>query len=241
MAAIWNHRPGTAWQKECTTASGAGLKSCVVTKSWPEVPSEMKADPSSMAPRPTAPAAAQGAGGLRALDKARHVVARQACRSQRLVRPIALGFIQPPGSGRIGHLGHDLAGQFEADVILRQHHLAHGAKDFRFMPCEPNELRGGEAGHRDDTRGMREFRVLGSKLLRLPERAAVIPENRGTKGEVVLVEQHGTVHLARETDAADIGERGRRLGAQLIERGLHRLPPDLRILLRPQVVRAGDL
>ena len=61
MAAIWNQRPGTAWQKEWTMASGAGLKSRVVTKSCPEVPSEMKAAPSSMAPNPTAPAAASPA------------------------------------------------------------------------------------------------------------------------------------------------------------------------------------
>ena len=87
---------------------------------------------------------------------------------------------------------------------------------------------------------MREIRVLGAELLRLPEGAAVVPENRRAKRPFVLVEQNRAVHLPRQADPADIRERGRIRCAQLLDGSLHRLPPGLGVLLRPEIVRAGD-
>ena len=51
-------RFGRAWAKECTSFSGALIYRSVATMSCVAVPSEMKASPGAMAPRPTAPTAA---------------------------------------------------------------------------------------------------------------------------------------------------------------------------------------
>src|SRR3712207_3710327 len=69
IAPIWNQRPGTAWAKAWTRVSGAGRYTAVVTKSWPDVPSDRKAAPSSMAPSPTAPAAASPAPPATTTDR----------------------------------------------------------------------------------------------------------------------------------------------------------------------------
>ena len=127
IAAIRYQRPGSAWAKLCTSASGAARYSSATTINWLAVPSEMKASPARMAPSPTAPAAASappaativeraqaefvGEGGkqapepIAALDQRGRAGRIDAAGGERLVRPAPRALIEPPGSRRVAHVG----------------------------------------------------------------------------------------------------------------------------------------
>ena len=172
-------------------------------------------------------------GGMAAFDQARHVFAREASGRQHALGPVAFGHVQPQGAGGVGHVGDAVARQAQRHVILRQQDFTDGAKQRRLVLLQPQQLGRREAGHglvaRDGARlGHQrfEFDTLGKG-------ARIVPQNGRAQHVLLLVEQRGAMHLARQRDAAQAGKRhwlGAADGRDHVQRGV---PPVLRVLLGP--------
>ena len=84
-------------------------------------------------------------------------------------------------AGRIGNLGVELAGEAEADVILRQQHLPDLRVRFRLVLADPDHLGRREAGQHRVRRQLDD--PLPAHFLRDPltlwARPLVAPEQRG--------------------------------------------------------------
>ncbi len=144
-------------------------------------------------------------------------------------------------AGGIGHVGHRLAGESQAHVVLRQQHPRDGLEDLRFVRLHPQQLRGREAGHGNVAGDAAAGRLGRFEFGALRRTAAVVPQDRRAQHAVFGVEQRRAVHLARQTDAAHGGIGLRLCGAQLAPG-----PPcvaahqSCRVLLRPQRLRPAD-
>jgi len=67
--------------------------------------------------------------------------------------------------------------------------------------------------------------------------AHVVPQDRGPQHAVLGIQQHGAVHLARQTNAANLRELVGVLRAQGGERASRAGPPVFGILLGPALMR----
>ncbi len=179
----------------------------------------------------------QGARDIRPLDQPRHRCARQVRTCQKLVRPVARPGVEPARPGGVGHLGHMLTRQPEAEVVLRQEHPRHAGEDGGLVRLHPGELRRGKAGEDDvaadpppDGVGVhrRGFRVA----------ARVVPEDAGSQHLVRGVEERGAVHLARKPDPAH--RRQPDFGCERIHHRLGGGDPVGGGLFRPAGLRAAD-
>ena len=178
-------------------------------------------------------------GGMAAFDQARHVLARQTGGRQHAFGPVAFGHVQPQGAGGVGHVGDAVARQAQRHVILGQQDFTDGAKQRRLVLLQPQQLGRREAGHGQVARdGARlghqrfEFHAFGKGT-------RIVPQNGRAQHVLLLVEQRGAMHLARQRDATQAGKR-HRLGAadgrDHVQRGV---PPVFRVLLRPAGMGAG--
>ncbi len=146
--------------------------------------------------------------------------------------PGALRLVEKPGAGGIGGVGRALAGQMQADHVLRQQQGAGAGECGRLVPRQPQQLRRGEAGERRHAERGGQFRAEAFQRIGLGVRAAVVPQHRRAHRPVRRVEQHRRVHLPGQPDRRDLGDRRRCLGLQARERRFHRRPPRIRVLLR---------
>ena len=181
--------------------------------SWVAVPSEMKASPGRDR------AEADRAHGCVAAARGQNDAARQAefvggfgrdppglgrPLDQRR-RPGGIGFagcegfrrpgprrlVEEPRSGRVAHIGGEVASELEAQIVLRRHDPGGAAAIVRLMPGDPFELRPGEAGHRldaddparargDRTRVPAPRRRRGASLCRMAGRTGFLARSSRT-------------------------------------------------------------
>ncbi len=64
-------------------------------------------------------------------------------------RPRPPSDVEPQRAGGVRHVGRPLAGQAQAHVVLGQQHGAGATEDLGLVLGDPQQLRGGEAGHRE--------------------------------------------------------------------------------------------
>ena len=181
---------------------------------------------------------AEIAGDGAAFDETGHLGAGQSGGGEKIVRPVAGGDVEPKGSGGVGHLGDVVAGQHQADVVLRQKDHGDAVEDLGLMVTEPLQLRGGEAGHRDVAGDAAAVGEGGLDLGAFRAGASVVPQDGGAQDRVVGVEADRAVHLAGEADAAQLAE-AMGLG-QGVDRGEHAGPPVGGVLFGPAGMRARD-
>ena len=217
----------------------------------------MKASPGRVAPMPIAPTAASPPPARDHDSRATGRALRRspACRPptaslpstsrgaqagidaagrQRLERPGARLFVEPPRPRRVAHVGSDLAGQAEAQVVLGLNDVGDRGEDRRLMARQPDQLRRDEPGHRLDADDVGERAMALPQFGRLAIGARVVVEDRRPQRLAVAADQHRAVHLAGEADRAGRGEGVGRGAPEFAERREHRRDPDFRVLLRPQ-------
>ncbi|MNK86794.1 hypothetical protein D3C87_1067130 [compost metagenome] len=177
--------------------------------------------------------------GGAAFDQARHVLARQTGGGQHALGPVAFGHVQPQSAGSVGHVGDILARQAQGHVILGQQDLGRGAEQRWLVFLQPQQLGRREAGHglvaRDGARlghQRLEFHAFGKG-------ARVVPQDGCAQHVLLLVEQGGAMHLARQRDAAQAGKRYRLGGADGGDDVQGGVPPVFGILFRPAGMGAG--
>ena len=163
----------------------------------------------------------------------RQPVERNVERRAHLVRPAPVRDVEEQRPRCVGGVDRPLAGEAEADVVLRQQDVPDPRVQLGLVPLQPQQLRRGEAGKRAvpgqldeplEADAALDLRALGAGAL-------VVPEDRRPQHLVALAEHDEAVHLARESDRAF---------RQLGEHALRRLPPVFRILLRPAWLRRRE-
>ncbi len=148
--------------------------------------------------------------------------------------------VEQKSSRSVGDINGGLAGQAEANVVLRQHDLADALPVFRFVLADPKEFGKCEIGERRvagqlneavQADGAFEFFALGFGAL-------IAPNQRRADDFVVIAQKYGAVHLAGKTDGGDGfgGEAGSLERFADGERGC--APPVARILFGPAWLRA---
>ncbi len=80
-------------------------------------------------PEPFRHLAAEPAAHLGALMEARHVTLRDADRGEHLRRPAASRLVEELGAGGVRHVGGELAGEVEADVVLGEEDMGDAGED----------------------------------------------------------------------------------------------------------------
>ena len=108
------------------------------------------------------------------------------------------------------------------------------------MRGDPQHFRRGEARHGEVAGALLEIGNAALELGAFGERAAVVPQDGGSERLVMGVEQGRAVHLAREPDARERREFGRRIAADRGDRRLDAFDPVVGILLAPQGLGARD-
>ena len=151
-----------------------------------------------------------------------------------LVRPAPPATSKSSVPRRVRGVDRQLAGQAEADVVLRQQDVADPRVRLRLVRAQPEQLRRREAGERAVARQLDQPLEPDAPLDlgALGRRALVVPEDRRPQHAVVLVEHDEPVHLPGEPDRARPAARAsRRCAAR---------PPVLGILLRPARLRRRE-
>ena len=165
------------------------------------------------------------------------MIARETCRCQQLIGPVAFCHIKPKRTGTVRHVPGIFACQLEPDIVLGQQHLCGLGKDVRLILTHPLELGCGKSGHHP-VASKREEPGLGSfKVRALFCRPAVVPQNAGTQRLAVGIQKRCPMHVSRETDAANGGHLSRRFCGNPVHGCLACRPPAVRILLRPGGMR----
>ncbi len=158
--------------------------------------------------------------------RGREPLERHLERRAHLFRPATPADVEQQRARSIGGVDRALAGQAEADVVLRQQHVTDLRVGLRLVGAQPEQLRRGESGERAvpgqldqplEPDPSLDLRALGGRPL-------VVPEDRGPQDAVGAVEHDQAVHLTGEAD---------RPVREAREAGLRRTPPVLGILLRP--------
>ena len=180
------------------------------------------------------------AAGLAALHKAGHVGASKVRGLEHGVRPGAAGHVHPQGACGIGHVRHRLTGQQQPDVVLGQQHPRNLPEHFRLVLFDPQQLGRREPRHRDVAGDPAAIGGAPLELGALRMAAAIVPQDGRPQHPVARIEQSGTMHLARQTESAHGPVFGWMGGADFRQRRDGGAPPVLRVLLRPQRLRARD-
>ncbi len=175
-----------------------------------------------------------------AFHQRRHMLLIQIGGRQQLGRPLARTGIEPGGASRVRHFRDVLAGQPQAQIILRQKHLGDLGKNLRLVVLHPGELRRGEAGKDDIAGNLAKARVrIELRSFRIGAR--VVPQDRGAKNVTTRIDQRRAMHLAGKADALDRRKLGGKFRLQPGDRRFGRLDPVGRILLRPAVMRTRNV
>ncbi len=151
----------------CRMIASRAIKYCA------EVPSEMKASPSAMAPTPMAPAAASPAPAAttmpfgkprptrarRAADRTarcpravRQLTARNAASRENGIGPVACATVEKQASGGIAHVSGKRPGHLEPYIVLGQEQMRRLAQDLGLVLPQPDQFRRGKARHGNDAR-----------------------------------------------------------------------------------------
>src|SRR4051812_8165356 len=133
-----------------------------------------------------------------------------------------------------------LAAHAEADVVFRQQYPAKALPEFRLVIADPEKLGKSEIGERRIARQLNDlpFAQLGIQPVALRLRSLIAPDECRAKDLVFLVQQNGSMHLARQpgTDDVCVGDtRQRRTNCRP-----GRFPPVMRILLSPPGARRSE-
>ena len=134
-------------------------------------------------------------------------------------------------AARIGRIGGHLAGELQAQPVLRLQCPSRARQGTGFVLGEPRERHARESGEgsRTETRELGAAEVLGDTTC-LRGTARVGPDDRRAHGSASGIAQHHAVHLAAQADCG-----GRRIAAgQGLARGIEcGAQPRLRIGLGP--------
>jgi len=96
---------------------------------------------------------------------------------------------------------------------------------------DPEQLRRGEAGHRDVAASLAQAGEVGFQSAALGHGAHVVPQDRRAQHRAGRVQQHRPVHLPGQADPLHGRQRRRMVAMQGVHRVQHRLPPRLGFLL----------
>src|SRR5438094_294693 len=148
--------------------------------------------------------------------------------------------VEVRGARRVAVLGHELAGQPEVQIVVRQAHPRGTGVRLRLVCGEPRDLRTGvprkdEVAHQSEN--PRLATELSRQLSALRGRRRVVPELRRPDWSIALVQTHQTVLLAGHSDAADVES----FAADRVTHGdAERLDPPGGVLLARSIVALHD-
>ena len=177
----------------------------------------------------------QMASHFAAFIKARHGIAGEAGCRQHVVRPVTPGYIQPQCACAVGHVAGLVAGQAQADIILGQQHGFDLREDVRLMVPQPLQLGRGKPRHCDIASNLPRLRHGGFNLGAFGKAAAIVPQDRGTQGPVIRAQHCCPMHLPGKTYPQHLRPQH---CIQPQHGSLGSAPPVVRLLLRPQGLRA---
>ena len=156
------------------------------------------------------------------------------------VRPVARGLVQPERARGIGHLRDRIAGQPQPQIILGRENFRDAAEGLRLVRLQPEQLRRGEAGHRDDAGDPREIRHGGEQFAAFARRAPVIPQDRRPDRRRRRDRPARRACIWPDMPKARTARNSAGLGGAETRDGLlQRGPPVLGVLLRPARPRGG--
>ncbi len=175
-----------------------------------------------------------GARDLRRLVRGREPFEGKFERLEHLDRPAPVGDVEEERPGGVGGVDQALSREAEANVVLRQQHVADPGVRLGLVPAEPEQFRGGEAGERAVAGQFDQPFEPDPRLdlCALGRRSLVVPEDRGPQDAIVGAEHDEAVHLTGQPD--------RPLG-QTREAGHGRVPPILGVLLGVAGLRRRQL
>ena len=152
-------------------------------------------------------------------DGASSAARRQHLRQQRRVEPHCVerehlgcvclsGRAPPAGPGRIAAVGRGHAGETEIEVVVGQHGLPGGGRNFRFGPTQPGPVRHGKRGREDRAHSLGTF--LGTtevldQFSGVGGTAGVVPEGGFAQRPPGAVEHNQAVLLPADGYGRDIG------------------------------------
>src|SRR5688572_5039787 len=107
---------------------------------------------------------------------------------------------------------------------------------FGFILFHPQNFRCSETCQRDITSDLNKFFLPNDlmNLITLTLRSLVIPQNGWTQNIARFIEQDKPMHLTGQTDRSEAFPTDARLLQHGLDTRRYRLPPLMRILLRPQ-------
>jgi len=178
----------------------------------------------------------QLSGNLVAFEQRGHLTAAQPAGIKQIIIPVSSGDIHPQRARRIGHVAGEIAGQAPAQVILWQQHFVDLPENIRLVLLHPLQLRGGKAGHHQVAGDAASVRHLLLQLPALRGAASIVPQNGRPQHPLLRIQQRRAMHLAGQPDGSYPLQR--LLRGQPGQGGVGCLPPLLRVLFRPQRVRA---
>src|SRR5438132_893568 len=148
--------------------------------------------------------------------------------------------VEVGGARRVAVFGHELAGQPEVQIVVRQAHPRGPRVRLRLVCGEPRDLRRGvprkhEVAHELENSGLAA--ELSRQLNALRGRRRVVPELRRPHRSIALIQTHQTVLLAGHADATDLES----LAADGVAYGIaQRVDPPCRVLLARSIVALHD-
>ena len=159
-----------------------------------------------------------------------------------LGRPAAVGDVEEQRARGVGDVGGAVAGQAEADVVLREEHRADARPELGFVAPHPQQLGQGEAGEGRVERQLDEAGGAdrGGDRVALGAGALIAPEQRGPDHLILRVEQRRTVHLAGKAHRRDGGAVDPGVGQGAADGLARRAPPVRRVLFGPARSRRGE-
>ena len=172
------------------------------------------------------------------IDDARHHVLRQAAQAQQLRVPLVRARVEQHEAHGLDRVGHKVAGQAIAHVVLHRQHPADARVVFRLVRLQPHQLRqrpqrGGRIeGALDD-----HFAIPFLQEGRLFPGALVRPVDSRANHPVVFVQQHRRVGRAVQAQRRDVRRLHLRLFQQLAHVVHERAVGIVRILLGPAGAR----
>ena len=159
------------------------------------------------------------------------------CAREHRGRPTPPLNVQPQRPGTVRHVGGHIAGHSQSHIIFWQQHLGHGGEYLWFVLTDPQKLGRGKSRHRAIAGDCGHLRHCGFELDALRGAAPIVPQDGWAERAELLIDQRGTVHLAREAYAPNcaavrpVQKRDRVVGSR---------PPVRWILFRPKGLRPRD-
>ena len=174
--------------------------------------------------------------GLVAFIEGGEHIHRDAADLAHLGRPALILHVEEEHTRGVGVFRGEHPRQLVGEVVLGQADLLGSREVLGLVLLDPEDLGGGEAGEGDIAReggeGPEAVEVGG--LFGAP---SVVPEDGGADDLVLLVQHDQAVHLARDTDALDLGLTALGEGGEDLHGGL---VPVRRILLAPVGIGSGN-